>query len=119
MIALPINGHTSIGIRFAYCTDNEFGLQPDSSIRKVMTICSIYIIDKTKEKNDDQRTKDHALGYAFKIPKDMLNKGLGRRMALERALKNCPVTTGNKELRKKIWDRYFKEHNDLQEINNE
>ena len=64
----------------------------------VRTTCSIT------EKNisdTSQSISQIGVGCSMKVPSDKLDKDLGRRRALARALKNC-----SPEYRKHIWDAY-------------
>lgn len=49
-----------------------------------------------------------AFGYSTCHPKDQYNKNTGRKVALAKALKNF---TGDRKLRKRFWDAYFRARN--------
>lgn len=59
---------------------------------------------------DLQEDKIVAIGYSRCSYKDNPNHSTGRKISLGRALKQFSPT--NKEMRKRIWDAYFKKQHD-------
>lgn len=70
------------------------------------TYCDISKVDPSKEGRNKYTTIKGATGKAYQSPKDNFNKAVGRKIALDRALRNS--NKFYKEHRKIFWDTYKK-----------
>lgn len=110
-MSFKINAYIgTISIRFKYQTRDNHGqvLEGKTSMVSNKRISTTCTIDRKDPYSGDITNLSE--GVAVKCKEDKIDKGLGRRMALARALHSARALDAND--RKAIWSRYFELHRD-------
>ncbi|TXT66014.1 MAG: hypothetical protein BAJALOKI3v1_50012 [Promethearchaeota archaeon] len=108
MLITKLKNGDRIKIKFDYYQEIgrnkwQLGLYSVDPYQRIKTLCRIY----TKTSNGNELMLGG--GWAIKCPYDTnINKNIGRKIALKRALKNCKDL--NKNTCKQIWETYFATH---------
>lgn len=101
-----INGQ-EYRVRFSYSDGNHTGGLALQNVHNKHITTTAVIQAKT---GDTWPTLTQ--GSCKRNPIDPFSKSKGRKAALQRAIQKIPVGLISKEDRVKIWDAYFKQHND-------
>ncbi len=106
-----INGQ-EYRVRFSYSFNGHEGGQALQNIRhkRIVTHAKIQKLERIGS-DDLGGWTTIAYGEAIRNPMDPFIKGAGRRLALQKALKQAAVVIPRSE-RQKIWEKYFDLHND-------